>query len=846
MSKRKHQRLLLAVQAGLLAASIGLYQPAVEAVSNVTHTLPDGGISTTAEFAKPAVDRLEITGHANNNVIAWDSFNVGQYDTVKFTNDKNYLNYVAGTDRSFIDGTISGGGKVYIINPHGVIFGEHAVIQNVGSLYASTRNLTEADFTAFKEGGSLANTATLGGDIVNRANLSDMNITLEGDTITFSHSVLNDTAATVGGGANYTVNSGAEVHVGYSGDTVPASVANLSNGNVGYYKLTNDLSTLSSGRQYMLSGDVTSNSSIAATEIHLDGAGYQITLNGAPLFNSIENSGIYNLNLAGSVSATNAIYTGALANQISSSTITSVTNNASVAGTYTNAINSSDASDGIYIGGIAGFIDEPTKIKNVSNQGDVSSTNGTAYTTYIGGIAGLLTGSPATNSTDSAVISESPRVTSVYNTSEIKENGTATNSYAGGIAGVVEISSVYENSAYIDFVVAIDKSYNTGDVTAKNSGGLIGLSRSNKQHTDTNSKNQMSNSYNTGTISGTTIGLASSDSLIKFTNSYDKVANTYYKEANTAPVTADNITDGGAWRVYNNQPVLTAFLQRLELDDATYTYDGQSHSLFTTYGPTAHLKGYTTIVSATNYTKEPLTQSLLYSDQHGYNLTNTTPKLTIKQADLTFTANEASKTYDGTKDVIGDNTYTHTDLVNGEYISVEPTVAYDSANVNDKSKGEYRTVDFITYATILNNNGEDTTKNYNILYKPNKQSEIKQADLTFTANEASKTYDGTKDVIGDNTYTHTALVNDEYISVDPTVAYDNANVNDKSKGEYRTVDFTKYATILNKQGEDTTQNYNITYKPNEQSEIKQANLTFTANEASKTYDGTKDVIGDNT
>ncbi|SDP69842.1 hypothetical protein, partial [Selenomonas ruminantium] len=130
-----------------------------------------------------------------------------------------------------------------------------------------------------------------------------------------------------------------------------------------------------------------------------------------------------------------------------------------------------------------------------------------------------------------------------------------------------------------------------------------------------------------------------------------------------------------------------------------------------------------------------------------------------------------------------------------------------------------------------------------ITYKPNEQSEIKQANLTFTANEASKTYDGTKDVIGDNTYTHTALVNDEYISVDPTVAYDNANVNDKSKGEYRTVDFTKYATILNKQGEDTTQNYNITYKPNNYSEIKQAELTLTAKQVAKRYDGTTTVEG---
>ena len=619
MSKRKHQRLLLAVQAGLLAASIGLYQPAVQA-------MPTGGISTTTTFVdKGVVDgrtQLDVIGGEARNVIAWDSFNLASNEAVHFSGKKDYLNYVAGTDRSFIDGRVfgDGGGTIYIINPHGIIFGDNAVIDNIGSLYASTRNLTEADFTAFKEGGSLANTATLGGDIVNRANLSDMNITLEGDTVSFSR--YDSTANKVGGTAAYTVKAD-RVNVGYSDDTAPTgtTISNVNNNNtinnLNFCKLVDNLGQLTSNDNYMLKQDIDTTTNNTGTPYisnnfsgTLDGAGHQITLNGAPLFNRIENSGIYNLNLAGSVSATNAIYTGALANQISSSTITSVTNTATVSSQY----NASDASDGIYIGGIAGFIDEPTKIKNVSNQGDVSSTNGTAYTTYIGGIAGLLTGSTITSPSGT---SEAPRVTSVYNTGDIQETNASATSYAGGIAGVIENSQKEPASGYIYYYdVDIDKSYNTGDVSAKNSGGLVGLSRSNSSNTS-DKNNPISNSYSTGKISGTTttIGLTSSANHIAFTNSYDKEANQYYKEAGAAPVTADKITDGGAWRVYNSQPVLTAFLQKLELKDATYTYDGLSHSLFTIYGTTTHLPENTTSVSGTD--AGTYTQGALYSDQHG-------------------------------------------------------------------------------------------------------------------------------------------------------------------------------------------------------------------------------------
>ncbi|WP_415265708.1 filamentous hemagglutinin N-terminal domain-containing protein, partial [Burkholderia ambifaria] len=48
---------------------------------------------------------------------------------------------------SQIDGQISANGRVFLVNPNGVMFGAGAQV-NVGGLVASTQNLSDADFLA--------------------------------------------------------------------------------------------------------------------------------------------------------------------------------------------------------------------------------------------------------------------------------------------------------------------------------------------------------------------------------------------------------------------------------------------------------------------------------------------------------------------------------------------------------------------------------------------------------------------------------------------------------------------------------------------------------------------------
>lgn len=82
--------------------------------------------------------------------INWQSFSVGKSEAVRF-NQPNAnavaLNRVTGRESSQILGSLTANGKVFILNPNGVLFGNGAQV-NVGGLIASTGKMTDADFMA--------------------------------------------------------------------------------------------------------------------------------------------------------------------------------------------------------------------------------------------------------------------------------------------------------------------------------------------------------------------------------------------------------------------------------------------------------------------------------------------------------------------------------------------------------------------------------------------------------------------------------------------------------------------------------------------------------------------------
>ena len=78
------------------------------------------------------------------------SFSIGQGEIAKFIQQSSasaVLNRVVGLDPSSILGVLQSNGRVFLINPNGIVFGQGAQI-NVAGLVASTLNLSNAEFLA--------------------------------------------------------------------------------------------------------------------------------------------------------------------------------------------------------------------------------------------------------------------------------------------------------------------------------------------------------------------------------------------------------------------------------------------------------------------------------------------------------------------------------------------------------------------------------------------------------------------------------------------------------------------------------------------------------------------------
>ncbi|HEU0219333.1 MAG TPA: filamentous hemagglutinin N-terminal domain-containing protein, partial [Gallionella sp.] len=113
---------------------------------------------------------LNIT-NSPGSIIHWQSFSIGANEATRFIQQSaasSVLNRVTGVDPSSILGALQSNGRVFLINPNGVLFGAGAQV-DVAGLVVSTLNLSNADFLA----GRYHFTAHTGaGGIDNQGNLT--------------------------------------------------------------------------------------------------------------------------------------------------------------------------------------------------------------------------------------------------------------------------------------------------------------------------------------------------------------------------------------------------------------------------------------------------------------------------------------------------------------------------------------------------------------------------------------------------------------------------------------------------------------------------------------------------
>src|SRR5687768_16551922 len=100
---------------------------------------------------------LTVT-NAPGTIINWQAFSIGTGELTRFNQQSAssaVLNRVVGNDGSKILGTLTSNGRVFLVNPHGIVFGAGSRIDTAGFI-ASTLNITDKDFLSGKlkfEGG---------------------------------------------------------------------------------------------------------------------------------------------------------------------------------------------------------------------------------------------------------------------------------------------------------------------------------------------------------------------------------------------------------------------------------------------------------------------------------------------------------------------------------------------------------------------------------------------------------------------------------------------------------------------------------------------------------------------
>ena len=138
-------------------------------------------VNGTATFAT-AGNILNIT-NSHNAIINWGSFSIGVNELTKFIQPSALsavLNRVIGQDPSAILGALQSNGRVFLLNPNGIVFGAGSQI-NVAGLVASTLNLSNDDFLnnrmRFTDGAGA-------GSVVNQGSITGGSVYLVGNAVT--------------------------------------------------------------------------------------------------------------------------------------------------------------------------------------------------------------------------------------------------------------------------------------------------------------------------------------------------------------------------------------------------------------------------------------------------------------------------------------------------------------------------------------------------------------------------------------------------------------------------------------------------------------------------------------
>ncbi len=119
-------------------------------LSTLAHGNPVGPqvVNGQASFATRG-GQLSIT-NTPGTIINWQQFSINAGETTRFIQQSaasSVLNRVVGVNPSILLGTLQSNGRVFLLNPNGILFGAGSTV-DVAGLVASTLRLSNADFLA--------------------------------------------------------------------------------------------------------------------------------------------------------------------------------------------------------------------------------------------------------------------------------------------------------------------------------------------------------------------------------------------------------------------------------------------------------------------------------------------------------------------------------------------------------------------------------------------------------------------------------------------------------------------------------------------------------------------------
>lgn len=267
--KRRWQRLaesvLPPVAAGMLLLS---------AINAPVYANPTGGtVASGGATISTSGNTMTVNQSTHKTIINWQSFGIGSGETVNFVQpgaNSVALNRVIGNNPSAIYGTLTANGKVFLVNPNGILFAAGSQV-NVGGLVASTLNIADDNFLS----GNYVFSGN-GGAIVNRGNIAATS-----EAVFLGPQVANEgvvAAKVVGLGA------GSRVSLDFAGDkllslTVDTGAAGGSAANSGTITANGGTVIMSAGTADALLGTVVNNTGVIRAQ-RIDNEGGVIKLLG--------------------------------------------------------------------------------------------------------------------------------------------------------------------------------------------------------------------------------------------------------------------------------------------------------------------------------------------------------------------------------------------------------------------------------------------------------------------------------------------------------------------------------------------------------------------------------------